>query len=146
MADVMIGTPKRAMRAARLSAMDTHVGARVRAGRMHRGFTMTMLGDAIGVTDGQIEKYERGDNGIIAGRLHAISRALNIAPGWFFDAFAADESLAWDKPDLVDPERAAAITLAEEILAMEAPQRRAVRDMVRKLKEAAAASGDAAVA
>ncbi len=133
----------RPLRAKRVSAMDVHIGARVRAGRKLRGFTMRMLADAIGVSAGQVEKYERGDNGIIGSRLHAIGRVLNIAPDWFFAEFVADQAVPFEKPDVAHPERLAALGLAEELLALDAGQRKIVRDLVKQLSEAATAGGDA---
>ena len=49
--------------------VDVHVGARVRARRAFLGMSQTKLGDAIGLTFQQVQKYERGANRIGSSRL-----------------------------------------------------------------------------
>jgi transcriptional regulator with XRE-family HTH domain len=63
---------------------DVVVGARVRARRKELGITQTTLGDRLGVTFQQVQKYERGTNRIGAGRLHAIAQALAVPVSYFF--------------------------------------------------------------
>jgi len=64
---------------------DLHVGARVRVRRMQLGVSQTGLGDRVGVTFQQIQKYEKGSNRISASRLYQISRILNVPVQYFFD-------------------------------------------------------------
>jgi transcriptional regulator with XRE-family HTH domain len=64
--------------------VDVHVGARVRAERVRRGLSQTELGQAIGVTFQQIQKYERGANRISASMLVRIARAVDVAIEDFF--------------------------------------------------------------
>jgi transcriptional regulator with XRE-family HTH domain len=138
--------PGRGTRAKRVAAMDVHIGARVRAGRQLRAFTQKMLSDAMGLSKGQIDKYERGDNAITGSRLHEIGRVLNIAPEWFFAEFAPDKGVPFERPEISHPERVAAMALADDLLALDAAQRKIVRDLVQQLKQATTASGDAAAA
>jgi transcriptional regulator with XRE-family HTH domain len=57
---------------------DTHVGKRVRMRRMMLGMSQEMLGDALGVTFQQVQKYEKGTNRISASRLQRISDVLQV--------------------------------------------------------------------
>jgi transcriptional regulator with XRE-family HTH domain len=65
--------------------IDRHVGTRVRMRRMMLGMSQTKLGDALGVTFQQVQKYEKGTNRIGAGRLQHISSILQVPPTFFFD-------------------------------------------------------------
>ncbi len=67
------------------SPVDVHVGARVRVRRTLLGMSQTTLGDAIGLTFQQMQKYEKGTNRISASRLFALSRVLNVPIQFFFD-------------------------------------------------------------
>ncbi len=67
------------------SPVDVHVGARLRQRRMLLGMSQTTLGDAIGLTFQQAQKYERGTNRISASRLFALSRVLDVPIEYFFD-------------------------------------------------------------
>ena len=67
------------------SPVDVHVGARVRVRRTLLGMTQTNLGDAIGVTFQQVQKYENGANRISASRLFDLSRVFDVPIEYFFD-------------------------------------------------------------
>lgn len=66
--------------------VDIHVGSRVRLRRTLLGMSQEMLGDAIGLTFQQIQKYERGTNRISASRLYDLSRALDVPVSFFLTA------------------------------------------------------------
>ena len=68
-----------------ISPIDAHVGARVRLRRTLLGMTQTHLGDALGLTFQQMQKYERGANRISASRLFDLSRVLDVPVEYFFD-------------------------------------------------------------
>ena len=68
-----------------ISPIDVHVGARVRVRRTLLGMTQTNLGDAIGVSFQQMQKYERGANRISASRLFDLSRMFDVPVQFFFD-------------------------------------------------------------
>ena len=53
--------------------------------RMLRGFSQEKLGEALGVTFQQVQKYEKGANRIGASRLQQISRILKVPPSFFFE-------------------------------------------------------------
>ena len=67
------------------SPVDVHVGARLRQRRTLLGMSQTTLGDAIGLTFQQVQKYERGMNRISASRLFALSRVFDVPVEYFFD-------------------------------------------------------------
>ena len=65
--------------------IDQHVGSRVRMRRVLVGMSQEKLGDALGLTFQQVQKYEKGTNRIGASRLQQIAQALNVQPSFFFD-------------------------------------------------------------
>ena len=75
--------------------VDVHVGSRVRLRRMLVGMSQEKLGDALGLTFQQVQKYEKGTNRIGASRLYQISQNLGVAVQFFFDdmpAIGADDA------------------------------------------------------
>lgn len=66
--------------------VDRHVGSRVRLRRNQVGMSQDKLGEAIGLTFQQIQKYEAGKNRIGPSRLFAIARVLGVVPAFFFEA------------------------------------------------------------
>lgn len=67
------------------SPVDIHVGSRVRLRRTLLGLSQEKLGEAVGLTFQQIQKYERGANRIGASRLFEFSRILDVPVSFFFD-------------------------------------------------------------
>jgi len=65
--------------------VDIHVGARVRLRRTLMGLNQTDLGNAVGLTFQQVQKYENGANRISASRLFEFSRILDVPVSFFFD-------------------------------------------------------------
>jgi transcriptional regulator with XRE-family HTH domain len=65
--------------------IDLQVGSRVRLRRNMLGLSQERLGEAIGLTFQQVQKYERGANRIGASRLHELSRVLDVPVSFFFD-------------------------------------------------------------
>lgn len=72
---------------------DVHVGARVRLRRTLLGMSQEKLGDAIGLTFQQVQKYERGANRVGASRLYDLSRVLDVPVSFFFEDIAASGAL-----------------------------------------------------
>ncbi|MFI5001886.1 MAG: helix-turn-helix domain-containing protein, partial [Reyranellales bacterium] len=70
---------------ARSHPVDIHVGARVRQRRTLLGMSQTKLGDAVGLTFQQIQKYERGSNRIGSSRLFEFAKVLDVPVSHFFD-------------------------------------------------------------
>ena len=68
---------------------DRHVGARIRMRRLMIGMTQIALGDALGVTFQQVQKYEKGANRVGASRLQHIANILQVTPTFFFEGAPA---------------------------------------------------------
>jgi len=66
-------------------AIDQHVGNRVRAQRLLRGMSQEKLGDALGLTFQQVQKYEKGTNRIGASRLSHIAAILGVPISFFYE-------------------------------------------------------------
>jgi transcriptional regulator with XRE-family HTH domain len=64
---------------------DKHVGSRVRMRRMMLGMSQEKLGDALGLTFQQVQKYEKGTNRIGASRLQHIAHILQVTVSFFFE-------------------------------------------------------------
>src|SRR5271168_1720454 len=67
---------------------DIHVGSRVRLRRTLLGMSQEKLGEAIGLTFQQVQKYERGANRVGASRLYDLSRVLDVPVSFFFEEMA----------------------------------------------------------
>lgn len=65
--------------------VDAHVGSRVRLRRMLLGMSQERLGDSMGLTFQQIQKYEKGMNRIGASRLFQIGKILGVPVQFFFE-------------------------------------------------------------
>jgi len=65
--------------------IDRHVGSRVRMRRLMLGMSQEKLGDGLGLTFQQVQKYEKGTNRIGASRLQHIARLLQVPVSFFFD-------------------------------------------------------------
>ena len=64
---------------------DKHIGARVRMRRLMLDMSQTQLGDALGITFQQVQKYEKGTNRIGAGRLQQIANITHVPVSFFFE-------------------------------------------------------------
>ena len=80
--------------------IDIQVGNRVRIRRMLIGMSQERLGDLLGLTFQQVQKYEKGVNRIGAGRLFEVSRILNVPIDFFYEGLNATQ------PGLNEPENA----------------------------------------
>ena len=74
-----------AARTRKSDPIDAYVGGRIRLRRNLRGLSQTTLGEAVGVSFKQIQKYESGINRIGAGRLYEIGVALKVQVSYFFE-------------------------------------------------------------
>ena len=70
--------------------IDKYVGSRVRARRVGLRLSQTNLGQAIGVTFQQIQKYENGSNRVGASNLFKIANALGVPVSFFFEGMPDD--------------------------------------------------------
>jgi transcriptional regulator with XRE-family HTH domain len=73
------------------SHVDHQVGRRIRQARRDAKLTQGQLGDLIGLTFQQVQKYEKGVNRVSAGTLYEISKVLGLHISWFFDEEVVDK-------------------------------------------------------
>ncbi|MCR9257890.1 MAG: helix-turn-helix transcriptional regulator [Alphaproteobacteria bacterium] len=88
------GRPRLRDEEGRPNPIDVHVGSRVRLRRTLLGMSQEKLGNALGLTFQQIQKYERGGNKIGASRLYELAQALDIPVSFFFDDYQAPDHAA----------------------------------------------------
>jgi len=74
------------------NAVDAHVGRRLRERRTLLGMSQEKLGQLLGLTFQQIQKYERGINRIGAGRLFDMAHALGVGILFFYEGLIDDRS------------------------------------------------------
>ncbi|KZL17635.1 helix-turn-helix protein [Pseudovibrio axinellae] len=71
--------------------VDVHVGSLIRTRRMLMGMTQEKLGDTLGITFQQIQKYEKGTNRVGSSRLQDIANALKVPVAFFFEGAPGSE-------------------------------------------------------
>ncbi|WP_265516087.1 helix-turn-helix domain-containing protein [Nitratireductor luteus] len=71
--------------------IDIHVGSRIRLRRNMLGVSQEKLGDSLGITFQQIQKYEKGTNRVGASRLQAIASILNAPVSFFFEGAPGED-------------------------------------------------------
>ena len=70
--------------------VDVHVGSRLKLRRKLLDLSQAKLGDAVGLTFQQIQKYERGTNRMGGSRLHQFAQFLDVPISFFFDDMPTD--------------------------------------------------------
>lgn len=144
------GVSRRASRgrtpSGRPNPIDVHVGARVRLRRTLLGMSQEKLGESLGLTFQQVQKYERGANRIGASRLYDLSRVLDVPVSYFFEDMG-EEVMAASPRHMVrateDPPEAENTLLAqrETLELVRAYYRIQDPDVRRKVQELAKALG-----
>jgi transcriptional regulator with XRE-family HTH domain len=86
----------------RANDVDAHVGTRIRIRRVMLGKSQTDLAVDLGISFQQVQKCERGANRISAGKLHALTKALDVPVSFFFDDMGEDARPAPSAPELID--------------------------------------------
>lgn len=69
----------------RPNPIDAHVGSRIRLRRMMLNMSQEKLGEQLGITFQQVQKYEKGTNRVGASRLQAIATILEVPVAFFFE-------------------------------------------------------------
>jgi transcriptional regulator with XRE-family HTH domain len=70
---------------------NTHLGKKLRMRRLSLGLTQTKVANAINVTFQQIQKYEKGTNGVSSSRLMQLSNFLKVPITYFYEDFAGSQ-------------------------------------------------------
>ncbi len=121
--------------------IDKYVGSRVRMRRMMLSMSQEKLGDALGLTFQQVQKYEKGTNRIGASRLQQISNILQVPVSFFFEG-APDISVTSHKEgDAPSPAYVADFLATSDGLALtkafmrikDAKLRRSIVDLVQQI-------------
>lgn len=126
--------------------VDTHVGVRLRLRRKLLGISQERLGQVLGVTFQQVQKYERGRNRVSASMLYRAASALEVKVGYFFDGLqqtGLDEAgidIDLGLASFIASDAAPAFAVAYTKLS--AAQRAAVRRIVLDLADLDGAAGD----
>jgi transcriptional regulator with XRE-family HTH domain len=89
-----------ATRKRRAGAEDAEIGRKIRALRLQRGLSQSNLGDGIGLTFQQVQKYEKGMNRVSAGRLQRIADMLNIPVTFFYGGMGSRAKKKRETSDL----------------------------------------------
>jgi transcriptional regulator with XRE-family HTH domain len=85
-------TEERGSGSRRANPVDVHVGGRVRLRRMLLGMSQEKLGEHLGLTFQQIQKYEKGINRIGASRLFDLSQVLAVPVQFFYEELVVRDS------------------------------------------------------
>lgn len=122
---------------------DIHVGSRVRMRRIMLSLSQEKLGDALGVTFQQVQKYEKGTNRIGASRLQQLSSILQVPVAFFFEGApgtARKDNAMLDAPptayvqDFLSSREG--LTLAEAFMKIKSPSlRRSIVNVVTEVVE-----------
>jgi transcriptional regulator with XRE-family HTH domain len=83
-------------------AVDKHVGSRARMRRMMLGMSQEKLGEALGLTFQQVQKYEKGMNRISASRLQHMSQILQVPVPFFFEGAPGTAARLDESPSYVN--------------------------------------------
>ena len=119
--------------------IDVHVGSRIRLRRQLLGLSQEKLGESLGLTFQQVQKYERGANRVSASRLFDLSVVLGVPISFFFDDISSEICMAIDRR-LKDENQANSSgdaetnTLLEYYFKIDSPiLRRRLREMIKSL-------------
>jgi len=67
--------------------LNIHIGIRLKQKRIEKNLTQTKVAKALNVTFQQIQKYEKGTNGLSASRMQALSNYFMVPISYFFEGF-----------------------------------------------------------
>jgi transcriptional regulator with XRE-family HTH domain len=127
---------------------DKYVGSRLRMRRLMLDMSQTQLGDALGLTFQQVQKYEKGTNRIGASRLQHLSQILQVPVPFFFEGAPAADGIsaaALGKADAPSPDyvsdflaTSAGLELVKAFMCIEDRKlRRAIVELVEGIAESA---------
>jgi len=128
--------------------IDRHVGSRVRMRRMMISMSQEKLGERLGITFQQVQKYEKGTNRIGASRLHQIANILGVPVAFFYEdmvggeltpGFAEGSSPVYISEFMASPE---GLALAKAFMKVSDPKlRRRIVDLVEAMVVASETAG-----
>ena len=71
------------------SSIDVHIGKRIKVRRVMIGMSQEKLGDKLGLTFQQVQKYEKGTNRVAAGRLQQVADILGVHIAFFYEGLSS---------------------------------------------------------
>jgi transcriptional regulator with XRE-family HTH domain len=74
--------------------VDRHVGNRMRMRRLLIGMSQEKLGELLGITFQQVQKYEKGSNRVSASRLYHVAKVLSVPVQYFFDELQGEAGIS----------------------------------------------------
>jgi transcriptional regulator with XRE-family HTH domain len=121
--------------------VDKYVGSRVRMRRIMLGMSQEKLGEALGLTFQQVQKYEKGTNRVGASRLQQISEVLQVPVSFLFDGSPSGSGNADGLGESASPSYASDVLATSEGLALtraftritDARLRRSIVDLVEQI-------------
>lgn len=127
------------------NAVDQHIGTRIRTRRLALGISQEELGNALGLTFQQVQKYEKGANRVGGSRLYRIAEILQVEVGFFYEGLEAIKTRANDpETQAIEAFSASAegITIARAFVRIKSPDVRqvvvkAIRELAQALEPAA---------
>ncbi|BCH56016.1 putative HTH-type transcriptional regulator R00410 [Agrobacterium vitis] len=123
---------------------DILIGARIRGARHNAGISQTTLGDALGITFQQIQKYEKGTNRVGGSRMAEIAKILGKPVAYFFEGVTGEgTATVADVQEAQFTSSREARRLINGFRALPTGQRAAVLKLIEGLSEVAEDNGDA---
>jgi transcriptional regulator with XRE-family HTH domain len=127
--------------------VDKYVGSRVRMRRIMLGMSQEKLGEALGLTFQQIQKYEKGTNRVGASRIQQISEILQVPVSFLFEGGPTSASAVEGASEAASPAYVSDFLATSEGLALtraftritDAKLRRSIVDLVEKIADQEAA-------
>lgn len=112
-----------------LKELDVYIGKKLREKRQKLGFTLAQVGENLGVSHQQIQKYEQAQSRVSAGILYQIGHFYGVSPQYFYQGFSSNcRRTEKRKSDVIfhNPSKALHILLVEDDPADELIMRRAL--------------------
>lgn len=100
----------------RNNPVDALIGSRIRKRRIMLGYSERVLSEALGVSEGQLAKWEIGSNRVGAKRLKEISEVLQESPSAFFEDFKIDRMSVMANRTWLDSEEPSNVASSAENL------------------------------
>ena len=130
--------------------VDKYVGSRVRMRRIMLGMSQEKLGEALGLTFQQVQKYEKGTNRVGASRLQQISEILQVPVSFLFDGGPSGVVTGEGSAESASPAYIADFLATSEGLALtraftripDSKLRRSIVDLVEQIADREAAGND----
>jgi transcriptional regulator with XRE-family HTH domain len=98
--------------------VDKYVGSRVRMRRIMLGMSQEKLGEALGLTFQQVQKYEKGTNRVSASRIQQITEILQVPVSFLFEGGPSGAAKADGGSDAVSPSYVSDFLATSEGLAL----------------------------